>query len=157
MSAPPPEPTPLPPLAGRGGLAMTEAELVTWGEHFGQAAAAPLVVALTGDLGAGKTTLVRAICRGYGVTAEVTSPTFTLVHEYPAPRSPVLHLDLYRLRGARELQSIGFDEIIAARALVLIEWADRAAGLLPHGHVPIDLRHVPERPETRVVYAGGHT
>jgi tRNA threonylcarbamoyladenosine biosynthesis protein TsaE len=151
------ESTPLPPLAGQGGLAMTEAELLAWGERFGAAATAPLVVALTGDLGAGKTTLVRAICRGYGVTAEITSPTFTLVHEYPAARSPVLHLDLYRLRGPRELQSIGFDEIVAARALVLIEWADRAAGLLPHGHVPIDLRHVPERPETRVLYAGGHT
>ena len=127
--------------------------MVAWGERFGRAAVAPLVVTLAGDLGAGKTTLVQAICRGYGVTEPVTSPTFALVHRYAAPRSPVYHLDLYRLRGPAELTNIGWDEIVAAHALVLIEWPERAEGLLP-AHVPIDLEHLPGDESRRVLLAG---
>src|SRR5689334_9996059 len=112
---------PVPPLAARGHLAVTEAELTAWGERFGKAARPPLVVALSGELGAGKTTLARAICRGYGVPDDVTSPTFTLVHELRGSRSTVFHLDLYRLRGPDELQNLGWDEMISAEALVLIE------------------------------------
>jgi tRNA threonylcarbamoyladenosine biosynthesis protein TsaE len=147
----------VPPLAAAGHLSLTEPELVAWGEKLGRAIAPPLLIAIEGDLGAGKTTLTRAICRGYGVTADVTSPTFTIVHEYQAPRSKVYHLDLYRLRESRELETIGWDDILGDRALVIIEWPDRAARLLPHGHVPISLSHVPERPDHRVLYAGGHT
>ena len=73
----------IPPLAEHGHLALDEAELVAWGERFGRAAAAAARRRdLTGELGAGKTTLVQAICRGYGVTDDVTSPTFALVHRY---------------------------------------------------------------------------
>ena len=78
---------------------MTRDELVAWGEALGRAVSPPLVVALAGDLGAGKTTLAQAMCRGYGVTEPVTSPTFALVHRYDAARSPVYHLDLYRIRA----------------------------------------------------------
>jgi tRNA threonylcarbamoyladenosine biosynthesis protein TsaE len=148
---------PIPPLAPHGRLALTEPELVSWGERLGQAANPPLVIALVGELAAGKTTLVAAICRGYVVAGEVNSPTFTLVHEYESPRSRVLHLELYRLQGPRDLASIGFDEIISSNALVLIEWADRAAGLLPPAHIPIELSHHPADPLRRLLYAGGHT
>ena len=144
---------PLPPLAGRGRLSLTLDEMVAWGERFGRAAIAPLIVTLAGDLGAGKTTLVQAICRGYGVTEPVTSPTFALVHRYAAPRSPVYHLDLYRLRGPAELTNIGWDEIVSAHALVLIEWPERAQGVLPP-HVPIDLEHLPGDETRRVLLAG---
>src|SRR5690606_23553957 len=111
----------VPSRADRGRLALSEPELLAWGESFGRAAAPPLVVTLAGDLGAGKTTLVQAICRGYGVTQPVTSPTFALVHEYSSPRSPVFHLDLYRIRSEGELEGLGWDELLGANALVLIE------------------------------------
>lgn len=149
--------TALPPLAADGGLSLTEQELTDWGERLGRSIQPPLLITLGGDLGAGKTTLTRAICRGYGVTEEVTSPTFTIVHEYAGARSKVYHLDLYRLRAAPELARLGWDEMLAEHALVIVEWPDRAMELMPHGHVPISLSHVVDRPDHRVLYAGGHT
>ena len=144
----------VPPLAGRSRLALTEPELVHWGEAFGRAARAPLVVTLAGDLGAGKTTLARAICRGYGVADAVTSPTYALVHEYASPRGPVYHLDLYRLERPAELDALGWDEIVAAHALVLVEWPGRAGDRLPAGAVPIDLEHLPGDDARRLLLAG---
>ena len=94
-------------------------------EHTG-----PLVVALEGDLGAGKTTLAKAICRGFGVTEDVTSPTFALVHRYETGRAPVHHIDLYRLRGPDELTNLGWDDIMTEPGLVLVEWPDRAGDRL---------------------------
>ncbi len=84
----------VPALAADSRLVLDEEELRQWGIRFGQAAVAPLVVTLSGDLGAGKTTLAQAICAGYGVSDAVTSPTYALVHEYPSPRSVVYHIDL---------------------------------------------------------------
>jgi tRNA threonylcarbamoyl adenosine modification protein YjeE len=146
----------VPPLASHGRLACTEAELSAWGERFGRAASAPLIVTISGDLGAGKTTLVRAICRGYGVTEEVTSPTFALVHRYSAPRSPVFHADLYRLESPDELANIGWDELLNEDALILVEWPERAHGQIPRVHVPISLQHLESDPDRRLLYAGGH-
>jgi tRNA threonylcarbamoyl adenosine modification protein YjeE len=135
---------------------MTEAELRDWGRRFGRAAHAPVVVAVSGELGAGKTTLVQAICAGYGVTDEVTSPTFALVHEYHAPRSPVHHLDLYRLERADQLDEIGWDELVTARAVVLVEWPERAGERMPPGRVTLSLQHLADDPERRLLYAGWH-
>jgi tRNA threonylcarbamoyladenosine biosynthesis protein TsaE len=143
----------VPPLAPGSRLAVTRAELVEWGEHLGKASHPPLVITVAGDLGSGKTTLAQAICRGYGVAEAVTSPTFALVHRYDSPRSPVYHLDLYRLRGPDELTNIGWDEIISSRALIIVEWPERAGNALPE-HVPIDLEHVPGDPTLRVLLAG---
>ena len=126
---------------------------MAWGEAFGRAAHPGTVVALRGDLGAGKTTLAQAICRGYGVGQEVTSPTFALVHEYAAARSPVYHLDLYRLEGPGDLTNLGWDDIMSAPALVLVEWPDRAGPRLP-AHVPIDLEHLPGDESRRLLLAG---
>ena len=133
---------------------MSRDELVTWGEAFGRALSAPLVVTLAGELGAGKTTLAQAICRGYGVVEAVTSPTFAIVHQYAAPASPVYHLDLYRIERVAELDNIGWDEIVTAHALVLIEWPDRAGSLVPSDHVPIDIEYAPGDPDRRVLLAG---
>lgn len=144
----------VPPLAGRGRLAMTEPELVAWGERMGRDARPPLVIALTGDLGAGKTTLAAAICRGYGVAEPVTSPTYALVQEYTAPRSPVVHIDLYRLDAPAQLDALGWDELVHAHALVLVEWPERAGDRLPHDHVPIEIEHLADDPARRVVLAG---
>jgi tRNA threonylcarbamoyladenosine biosynthesis protein TsaE len=139
-----------------------EADLIAWGERFGAGCAVPdahtrvgrgappepLLVAIEGELGAGKTTLTRAICRGFGVTEDVTSPTFALVHRYEAPRAPVYHLDLYRLRGEAELTNIGWDDILTEPALVLVEWPERAGRRLAHA-VRLRLSHVPGAPTLR--------
>jgi tRNA threonylcarbamoyladenosine biosynthesis protein TsaE len=146
----------LPPLAPEGKLALTEAELTEWGVRMGRQITPPLVVTLDGDLGAGKTTLARAICRGFGVTEEVTSPTFSIVHVYDAAKAPVYHIDLYRLSGPADLQNIGWDDIVQADALLLIEWPDRAGHLIPADHLPIELRYVENAPDRRVLYAGGY-
>lgn len=144
----------VPSLASHGELAMTEAELRDWGRRFGRAAHAPLIVTITGDLGAGKTTLVQAICAGYGVTEDVTSPTFALVHEYRSPRSVVLHLDLYRLDSPDQLDALGWDEIVSGAAMVLIEWPERAGRRIPAGHATLTLQHLPDDPARRLLYAG---
>jgi tRNA threonylcarbamoyladenosine biosynthesis protein TsaE len=146
----------VPELADHGALAMDEEALRDWGRRFGRASRAPLVITLTGELGAGKTTLVQAICDGYGVTTEVTSPTFALVHEYESPRSPVYHLDLYRLDRPDQLDALGWDELLNSRALVLIEWPDRAGDRLPAGRVSLSLQHLPDDPGRRLFYAGWH-
>jgi tRNA threonylcarbamoyladenosine biosynthesis protein TsaE len=146
----------VPQLAEHGALAMTEDELRDWGRRFGRSARAPLVVTLSGDLGAGKTTLVQAICEGYGVAEEVTSPTFALINEYASPRSPVHHVDLYRLDRPDQLDSIGWDELFGGRALVLIEWPERAGDRLPPGRVSLLLQHLPDEPDRRLFYAGWH-
>lgn len=144
----------VPPLADHGALAMREDALREWGRKFGRAAHAPLLVTISGELGAGKTTLVQAICAGYGVTDEVTSPTFALVHEYAAERSPVHHLDLYRLDTADQLDALAWDEIVAGQGLVLVEWPERAGDRMPAGHVTLSLQHLPDDPDRRLLYAG---
>ncbi|MBI2795098.1 MAG: tRNA (adenosine(37)-N6)-threonylcarbamoyltransferase complex ATPase subunit type 1 TsaE [Gemmatimonadetes bacterium] len=134
--------------------ALSREELDAWGADFGASLRAPAVVALTGELGAGKTTLAQAICRGYGVAEPVTSPTFTLVHEYAAPRSPVYHLDLYRLASEPALDSIGIDEILAQPAVVLVEWAERARERLPAGARHLVLAHDAGDPSRRLLTVG---
>lgn len=110
---------------------------------------APAVVALSGDLGAGKTTLTQAIAAGLGVTEDVTSPTYALVHEYGSARGTVWHLDLYRLRDAGQLAQLGWDDILASGDVVLIEWPERAADALPADARALRLEHVQGRVDVR--------
>ncbi|MBA2708905.1 MAG: tRNA (adenosine(37)-N6)-threonylcarbamoyltransferase complex ATPase subunit type 1 TsaE [Gemmatimonadaceae bacterium] len=144
----------VPPLAERGRLTLNEPELRSWGESLGRSAAPPLLISLSGELGAGKTTLAQAICRGYEVVDEVTSPTYALVHRYEAKKSPVFHVDLYRLSGGADLTNIGWDDILAEQALVIVEWPERAGSALPSGHLHVDLEYAAGDASRRVVLAG---
>ena len=144
----------IPPLAASGKVAVTEGELRSWGERLGHAATAPLAIAISGELGAGKTTLAQAICRGAGVRDFVTSPTFALVQRYDGARFPVYHLDLYRLDSAQELVNIGWDDVLRDDALVLIEWPERAEGRLPDDALHLELEHHPTDVSRRLLLAG---
>lgn len=144
----------IPPLAASGKVAVTEPELRAWGERLGRAAVAPLVIAISGELGAGKTTLAQAICRGAGVRDFVTSPTFALVQRYEGSRAPVYHIDLYRLAGARELTNLGWDDVLRDDALVLVEWPERGDGYIPDDALHIEVEHHPTDPTRRLLLAG---
>jgi N-acetylmuramate 1-kinase len=103
------------------------------------------LVTLSGDLGAGKTTFARALIRYLAgdQTIEVPSPTFTFVQTYELPRFPLVHADLYRLSGTAELAELGFDDLPDG-AVVLLEWPDRAAGLLPPNRFDITFTLAPD-------------
>ncbi len=108
------------------------------GERLGRQLNRGDVVALMGDLGSGKTSLVQGICRGLGVKGVVNSPSYTIVNEY-AGRCSVYHLDFYRLHGREDLLSLGCEEYFYGDGICLIEWAERAADLLPAQRVEVHL------------------
>jgi len=113
------------------------------GRRLGERAAPGDVIALTGDLGTGKTVLAKGLAVGAGVRHErlVTSPTFVLVHEY-AGRLPVFHVDAYRLHGARDLVALGADEWFFGEGLCIVEWADRVREALPAERLDVHLEHL---------------
>jgi len=114
-------------------------ETLALGRAWGGAAPDRWIVGLSGDLGAGKTQLVKGLAQGLGVTARVHSPTFAIVHEYGGGRLPLIHLDLYRLETAAQLQSAGVEEaLLSPPGVVVVEWFERwgDAGL-PLGLVPL--------------------
>jgi tRNA threonylcarbamoyladenosine biosynthesis protein TsaE len=103
------------------------------GEQWGRTATAGLVLALSGDLGAGKTQLVRGLARGLGVTSRVHSPTFTLVNEYGGGRLKLFHLDLYRLETPDQIHSAGIEDFLNPDGVAVIEWAERLPGFAAGG------------------------
>jgi tRNA threonylcarbamoyladenosine biosynthesis protein TsaE len=102
-------------------------ETIGFGRTLGDILAPPKLVLLRGDLGAGKTTLVKGIAQAFHAAREedVTSPTFTLVHEYRGPNATLYHIDLYRIDTPRELQSLGLDDLITENSILLIEWGEK--------------------------------
>ncbi len=92
---------------------------------------APAIIFLEGQLGAGKTTFVRGLMRGFGYTGAVKSPTFTLIETYSLPEKEILHADLYRLKDPSELEAMGFRDYFTHNSIVLIEWASHAEKMLP--------------------------
>ena len=117
-------------------MRLSASELSRFGEDLGRQLRAPAVIGLSGELGTGKTSLVQAICRGLGARGRATSPTYALVHHYDAGPIPVYHVDCYRLRQPDEARDLGFDDMIRERAIILIEWPERAGTWAP----PLD-RH----------------
>ena len=111
---------------------LTQEELERWGEDIGRQVETPVVIALRGDLGAGKSTLARSIARGAGVDGPIPSPTFNLLFVYDAPRGVrIHHLDLYRLERQDDVWDLGWEDLGAEQDLVLIEWPENAETLLP--------------------------
>ncbi len=102
-------------------------ETVALGRKLASRLKPPKVVVLRGELGAGKTTLVKGIAEGFHAAAEeqVTSPTFTLIHEYRGPKANVFHVDLYRVDTERELETLGLDDLFDRRSVILIEWGEK--------------------------------
>lgn len=121
----------------------SEEETIALGEKLAAELPAKAVVLLIGNLGAGKTTLAKGIVTGLGVAdpAEVSSPTFTLIHEYGPG---VYHIDLYRLETPAEVATLGLDEIFDRDAVVLIEWGEKFLPMLPDERVEIRLRTLDE-------------
>ncbi len=121
-------------------MILSEPDLVRWGERIGREVLPPLVVALRGPLGAGKSVLARAVARGAGVRGPLPSPTFNLVFRYRAAMSEVVHLDLFRIRDPDELPELGWYELGAPGEIVLVEWPERAGDRLPEHRWEVDLR-----------------
>lgn len=117
---------------------------VQWGRDLAASLKAGDVIALVGGLGAGKTHVTKGLVEGLGSQEEVTSPTFTLVHEYREGRLPVFHFDFYRVDSAAELLAIGWDEMLDERGVIVAEWADRFPELLPGGTRWFELTVLPE-------------
>ena len=132
-------------------ISHSPAETESLGETFGRAMRRRMVVALSGDLGSGKTQLVKGIARGLGITARVHSPTFTLVNEYPGGRLPLFHLDLYRLETRSQLLSAGVEEYLNPDGVTVIEWAERLQEALPAGTLFVNIEILSET-ERRITY-----
>jgi tRNA threonylcarbamoyladenosine biosynthesis protein TsaE len=115
-----------------GSARVDEAQLAAWGASFARTLRRPAIVALSGELGVGKTTLVRAIARGLGASDQVTSPTFALVHRYEAGGAPVWHVDAYRLKPADDARDLGLEDMAKEPdGVVLVEWPERLGAAAP--------------------------
>lgn len=122
-------------------------ETVALGEALATELTPPKLVLLRGELGAGKTTLVKGIAEGFSAAEqeEVTSPTFTLIHEYRGPEVTIYHIDLYRIETDRELATLGIDDLMRdERNLVLIEWGEKFPRILRERDVEISIERTGE-------------
>lgn len=120
-------------------------ETAAAGERLGASLGPGGVVALTGDLGAGKTCFIQGLVRGLDVTTRATSPTFVLVNEYRG-RVPVHHVDLYRVESAAEAMDLGLDELFAGEGVTVVEWADKLGALLPDDAVRVHIDGLGDEP-----------
>jgi tRNA threonylcarbamoyladenosine biosynthesis protein TsaE len=117
----------------------------------------PFIIALEGELGAGKTTLVGGILRWYGVMGPVRSPTYTLIEPYETQRRAIYHLDLYRLTDPHEVEPLGIRDLLAGSSLLLIEWPSRAAGTIPAADLWVDIAYPPTGIDGRQVRLTPHS
>ena len=130
-------------------------ETTAFGRTLVELLTPPKLVLLRGDLGAGKTTLVKGIAAGFAAAAEedVTSPTFTLVHEYRGPGATLYHIDLYRVDTPRQLETLGLDDLIGENSILLIEWGEKFARFVRDRDIEISLDRVGEN-ERRIHIVG---
>ncbi|HXZ27388.1 MAG TPA: tRNA (adenosine(37)-N6)-threonylcarbamoyltransferase complex ATPase subunit type 1 TsaE [Terriglobales bacterium] len=132
-------------------------ETVALGRRLAADLQPPRLVLLRGELGAGKTTLIKGIAEGFDAARQdqVTSPTFTLVHEYRSPRVNVYHVDLYRVDTPRELETLGLDDLFADNAVLLIEWGEKFERFRRERDVEIALERTGEN-ERKIVFTAEH-
>lgn len=130
-------------------------ETIAFGRTLAELLAPPKLVLLRGDLGAGKTTLVKGIAEAFQAASEedVTSPTFTLVHEYRGPSATLYHVDLYRVDTPRQLETLGLDDLVAENSVLLIEWGEKFPQFTRDRDVEIFLERVGET-ERRILITG---
>jgi tRNA threonylcarbamoyladenosine biosynthesis protein TsaE len=121
-------------------------ETIALGRSLAASLLPPKLVLLRGDLGAGKTTLVKGIAAAFGAASEddVTSPTFTLVHEYRGPKANLYHIDLYRVDTQRQLETLGLDDLISENSVLLIEWGEKFPRFVRERDLEIALERVGE-------------
>ena len=121
-------------------------ETIAFGRSLAAELSPPLIVVLRGDLGAGKTTVVKGIAEGFGAARaeDVTSPTFTLVHEYRGPDITLYHIDLYRIDTQRDLETLGLDDLLTPNSILLIEWGEKFPRLQRDQNLEITLERVGE-------------
>ena len=129
-------------MATRETITHSAAETIAFGRSLAASLSPPNLVLLRGELGAGKTTLVKGIAEGFQAAKEedVTSPTFTLVHEYRGPRVTVYHIDLYRIDTPRQLDTLGLDDLVAEKSILLIEWGEKFPRFVRERDVEIALQ-----------------
>lgn len=126
-------------------VSLSARETEAAGERLGRTLAAGDVVALIGELGAGKTCFIQGLVRGLGVTRRATSPTFVLINHYRG-RVPVYHVDAYRTESLAELLDIGLPELFAGDGVTVVEWADKLLPLLPPGTIEVVIAGVGDEP-----------
>ena len=124
----------------RTTILRTPEETIAHGRALAASLKAGDVLALTGELGAGKTHFVKGVVAGLGADCAVTSPTFTLIHEYRGGRLPVFHADWYRIEDEQELMKIGLDDCLAEDGIVIVEWADKFPNALPSSARRLEFR-----------------
>lgn len=132
--------------SAREAVTHSAEETIAFGRTLSDLLSPPKLVLLRGELGAGKTTLVKGIAAGFQAASveEVTSPTFTLVHEYRGPKANLYHIDLYRVDTPRQLETLGLDDLIVENSVLLIEWGEKFARFVRDRDVEITLERVGE-------------
>ncbi len=131
-------------------ITKTPQELEYLGSRMAQLVLPGDFIALDGDLGAGKTLFSQGVAQGLGVTEEISSPTFTIIHEYESGRLPLYHMDVYRLKHPEEMYDLGYEEYFYGEGVTLVEWAQMIESLLPEDYLSIEISVIPEGRELQL-------
>lgn len=136
-------------------VTQSEAETVALGERLGALLRTPLMVTLEGDLGAGKTHLVKGIAAGMGITEDITSPTFSIVQEYETSAGELMlyHFDWYRIERAQMLEDIGYQDYLRRAAVWIVEWPSNAPEAVQPEHLAVTLSYTEREDEREIVFA----
>ena len=134
------------PAGCRTVITHSAAQTIEFGRTLAAHLRPPRLVVLSGDLGAGKTTLVKGIAEGFQAASQedVTSPTFTLVHEYRGPQVVLYHIDLYRVDTQRELETLGLDDLVEPNSVLLLEWGEKFVRFQRERDVEVRLERIGE-------------